>query len=88
VLVYLLEENAGFGVPAPPEVVGKVCQSVYPIGYRGSPWPVYQLVLHICLYRYLFQKRYSFSLEVRVSVLKIWILGQGGIKKGILNDYV
>jgi hypothetical protein len=42
----LLEEDAGFRVPAPPEVVGEISQSSYPIGDRGSPLPVYQFILH------------------------------------------
>jgi len=42
----LLEEDAGFRVPAPPEIVGEISQSAYPIGNRGSPLPVYQFILH------------------------------------------
>jgi len=42
----LLEEDAGFRVPAPPEVVGEISQSSYPIGDRRSPLPMYQFILH------------------------------------------
>jgi hypothetical protein len=59
--VYLLEKDADLGMPAPPEVIGKVCQTVYPLGDRFPFRPVYLHALQRYSSWYRCQNRYNFS---------------------------